>query len=90
VLFKPARYSSPPVRANHSGEKPSVSVAKTAWQSSLSASSGLKCGLRTRSEWPPSAEMGIRVVALGKRVLKTRDDHAPDVITRRVHGTNVS
>jgi hypothetical protein len=29
-VFRPARYSSPPVRENHSGEKPCVSVAKTA------------------------------------------------------------
>jgi hypothetical protein len=31
--------------------------------------------------------MGIRVADEGKSVLKTRGDHAPDVITRRVHGT---
>jgi hypothetical protein len=31
--------------------------------------------------------MGMRVVEVGKRVLKTRGDHAPLVITRRVHGT---
>jgi hypothetical protein len=48
---------------------------------------GLKCGLRTRSECPPKAEIGIRVVEIGKRVLKTRGDHAPEVITSRVHGT---
>jgi hypothetical protein len=87
VLVRPARYNSPPMRANHSGEKPSVSVAKTAWQVSLSGLFGLKCGLRTRSECPPRAEIGMRVVELGKRVLKTRGDQAPLVITRRVHGT---
>jgi hypothetical protein len=88
-VVRPARYSSPPVRANHSGEKPSVSVAKTAWQTSLSGSSGLKWGLRTSSEWPPREDIGIRVVAVGKRALKTRGDQAPEVMTRRVHGTGM-
>jgi hypothetical protein len=87
VLFRPARYNSPPVRAYHSGEKPSVSAAKTAWQVSLSGSLGLKCGLRRSIEWPPRQDTGIRVVAVGKRVLKTRGDHAPQVMTRRVHST---
>lgn len=87
VLFRPARYSSPRILANHSGEKPSVSVAKIAWQTWSSGPSGLKCGLRTSSEWPPSEEMGIRVLEVGKRVLKTRGDQAPAVMTRRVHGT---
>lgn len=87
VLFNPARYSSPPILANHSGEKPKVSVAKTAWQTSLFVSAGLKWGFRTRSEWPPSEEIGIRVEAEGKSVVKTRGDQAPEDITRRVHGT---
>lgn len=87
VLFSPARYSSPPSLANHSGEKPSVSVAKTAWQTSLSSSSGLWCGFRTSSEWPANEETGMRALDDGKRVLKTRGDQAPEVITRRAHGT---
>jgi hypothetical protein len=31
--------------------------------------------------------MRIRVLAAGKRVVKTRGDQAPDVMTRRAHGT---
>lgn len=31
--------------------------------------------------------MGIRDLEVGKSVVKTRGDHAPDVITMRVHGT---
>jgi hypothetical protein len=38
-------------------------------------------------EWPPRDEIGIRVVAVGNRVVKTRGDHAPLVMTSRVHGT---
>lgn len=87
VLFRPPRYNSPPSRANHSGEKPSVSVAKMAWQASVSASVGLKCGFRTSREWPASGEMGMRDLEAGKRVVKTRGDQAPEAITRREHGT---
>lgn len=89
MLLSPARYSSPPNLANHSGEKPSVSVAKTAWQTSLSSSSDLWCGFRTSSEWPAKEETGMRAFEDGKRVLKTRGDHAPEVMTRRLHGTVV-
>lgn len=87
VVLSPPRYSSPPNLANHSGEKPVVSVAKTAWQTSLSSSSGLKFGFRTSSECPASGEMGMRDLEAGKRVPKTRGDQAPDAITSREHGT---
>lgn len=85
VLLRPARYSSPPALEKYSGEKPSVSVANTAWQTSVSSS--LKKGFLRRSEWPASWEIGIRVVAFGKRLEKRRGDHAPAVMMMRVHGT---
>jgi hypothetical protein len=87
VLFNPARYNSPPVRAKNSGEKPIVSVANIAWHISPSSSSGLRCGFLRSSECPPSADTGICVVEAGNSVLKTRGDHAPAVMTRRVHRT---
>lgn len=67
------------------------SVAKRAWQISESAclEDGSWKGLRTRREWPASEEMGIRVVDSGKREMKTWGDQAPEVMTRRVHGTVV-
>lgn len=40
-----------------------------------------------RSEWPANGEIGIRVEDVGKSVLKTLGVQAPDVKTRRVHGT---
>jgi hypothetical protein len=39
------------------------------------------------SECPASREIGISIVADGNKSEKTFGDHAPAVMTRRVHGT---
>jgi len=86
-VFSPARYSSPPTLENHSGENPKLSVANTAWQTSVSLSVGWWNGFRTRRECPASEEIGTRTVDLGKSVVKTRGVQAPEVMRRRVQET---
>jgi hypothetical protein len=74
------------LRLDISGEKPMSSPAKMAWHPASSCSVVQRGDLIT-SECPASGVIGILAVEEGKRVVKTFGDHAPAVITRRVHGT---